>query len=164
MSRPIGGVRRATWGAAVGWAVSVYAFHKYGALAGWYLEWGWFQNLTHAASASGVALLAGLVGLALGYQDRRLLTVVVAVTAAGALGWEFVEYMGWMDRWGVHLYFHGFGDFAVDMASNVVGTVLALGVLRWRTGLRRWSGSDGAGHAGGSDPEVESDGRSRASG
>lgn len=113
----------------------VYGLHKVGATAGWYLAYPRFQNLTHAASASGVALLVGILGLELGYHGRRLLAFAVTSTAAGALGWEAIEYLGWLDSYGVYLHFHDLNDAAVDMVSNAAGTTAALTVLwRW-TGL-----------------------------
>lgn len=135
MLRPFDRVDAAVWVPGVVWGASAYALHKAGALAGWYGAYPWFQNLTHAASASGVALLCGLVGLELGYRGRRLLGFAVALTVAGALGWEAIEYLGWLDGYGVYLHFHGVHDAAVDMASNAVGTAAALTALWWWTGL-----------------------------
>ena len=123
------------WIPALLWAAFVYGFHKYGAVVGWYVAYPWFQNLTHAASASGVAILVGLVGSALGYRGRGLAVFIIALTAVAAVGWELVEYLGWMDQYGVYLMFHGFDDAAVDMVSNAVGTTLTLTVLWWRTDL-----------------------------
>lgn len=121
--------------AAVAWAAVAYGIHRAGVAAGWYGALPWFQNLTHAASASGVAVLVGVVALHAGVEGRRLLAVAVGLTALGALGWEAVEYMGWLDAYGWYLHFHGFEDAAVDMASNAVGTVVALAALWWQTGL-----------------------------
>ena len=123
------------WVPGLVWGVFVYGFHKYGAVVGWYLAYPWFQNLTHAASASGVALLLGIAGAELGYRDRRLVLFVVGMTAMAAVGWEVIEYLGWLDAFGVYLMFHDLNDAAVDMASNAVGTVLALAALWWWTDL-----------------------------
>lgn len=117
------------------WGVFVYGFHKYGALAGWYLAFPWFQNLTHAASASGVAVLVGLVGLELDYRGRRLVALVIGGTLLAALLWEGIEYLGWLDQFGVYLMFHDFNDAAVDMVSNAVGLATALVALWWWTDL-----------------------------
>lgn len=138
-----------TWMVGLGWAAAVYSVHKYGALAGWYFTYPWFQNVTHAGSASGVGVLLGLVGLELGYRRGRLLLFVVGLSALGAVGWELVEYLGWLDNYGVYLYFHDLNDAAVDMVSNAVGTTVALAYLWWRTGLdpawRRQIGADARG-------------------
>lgn len=114
----------------IAWGAFVYGFHKYGAIAGWYLAYPWFQNLTHAASASGVAILIGLVGMELGYRGRRLVVFVVGLTALAAVGWEVVEYFGLLDDYGVYLHFHDFEDAAVDMVSNGAGTLAALVALQ----------------------------------
>lgn len=135
MPRAFRSIERSVWVPGVGWGAFVYGVHKYGALSGWYFAYPWFQNVTHAASASGVALLVGLVGLELGYRRRRLLLFVVGLTALAAFGWELVEYVGWLDQFGVYLMFHDFNDAAVDMASNAVGTATALVVLWLWTGL-----------------------------
>lgn len=129
MRRALRSIEPGVWMPGIAWGVFVYGVHKYGALSGWYFAYPWFQNVTHAASASGVALLVGLVGLELGYRRRRLLLFVVGLTALAAFGWELVEYFGWLDRFGVYLMFHDFNDAAVDMASNAVGTATALVVL-----------------------------------
>lgn len=123
------------WVPGLLWGALAYGVHKYGAVVGFYLEYPWFQNLTHAASASGVAILVGLFGLELGYRGRRLLAFVLVVTAAAAVGWEVIEYLGWLDRFGVYLMFHDLNDAMVDMASNTVGVTLALAALWWGTGL-----------------------------
>lgn len=123
------------WGPGLLWGAVAYGIHKYGALAGFYLAYPWFQNLTHAASASGVAIIVGLVGLERGFRGRRLLSFVVAVTILAALGWEAIEYLGWLDQYGVYLMFHDINDAAVDMVSNFVGLGVALGLLWWWTGL-----------------------------
>lgn len=134
MNRPLRTVRTRHWLPGIVWGVAVYGFHKYGAIAGWYLAYPWFQNLTHAASASGVVVLLFLVGLEIGFRDRELLLFVIGATTAAAIGWEIVEYFGWMDQYGVYLMFHGFDDAAVDMVSNAVGTAAALAVLWWWAG------------------------------
>lgn len=135
MGHALSDVDPARWIPGLAWAAFAYGFHKVGARVGWYLAFPWFQNLTHAASASGVAILVGLYGLHRGYRGRRLVLLVVGLTALGAVGWEVVEYFGFMDRFGYHLMFHDFEDAAVDMVSNAVGTTAALLALyRW-TGL-----------------------------
>lgn len=135
------------WGAGLLWGAVAYGIHKYGALAGLYLAYPWFQNLTHAASASGVAILVGLVGLEHGFRGRGLLGFVVVGTILAALGWEAIEYLGWLDKYGVYLMFHDINDAAVDMVSNLVGLGVALGILWWWTGLdpSRATGRDSAG-------------------
>lgn len=135
MQQRLRSIDASIWAPGVAWGVFVYGFHKYGAVTGWYLAYPWFQNLTHAASASGVALILGLVGAVLGYRHRRLALFVVSMTLLAAVGWEVLEYLGWMDQFGVYLMFHDLNDAAVDMASNAVGTVLALAALWWWTGL-----------------------------
>lgn len=129
------GIDRGAWGVGLLWGLVVYGVHKYGAIVGLYLAYPWFQNLTHAASASGVAVLLGIAGLHWHLQGRRLVLFVLLGTALGAVGWEIVEYLGWMDRFGVYLMFHSFDDAVVDMASNAVGVATALFVLWWRTGF-----------------------------
>lgn len=136
------------------WAVSVYWLHRVGALSGWYIAFPWFQNLTHAASASGLALLLGIAGLELGYRRRRLLAFAVAMTLLASLGWELVEYLGWLDRYGVYLHFHDFEDAAVDMASNAVGTAVALAGLWLLTGFDVRAGPGNSGNAGDDDRDV----------
>lgn len=131
----MGSIDRRVWGVGILWGIFVYSFHKYGAIVGLYLAYPWFQNLTHAASASGVAILLGLAGLHYHLGGRRLLVFVVVGTALGATGWEVIEYLGWMDQFGVYLLFHDLDDAAVDMASNAVGVGAALLALWWRTGL-----------------------------
>lgn len=128
-------IEASVWVPGLLWGALVYGVHKYGAVVGWYLAYPWFQNLTHAASASGVALLLGIAGSQLGYRDRQLVLFVVAATAVAAVGWEVIEYLGWMDQFGVYLMFHDLNDAAVDMASNAVGTALALAALWWWTDL-----------------------------
>lgn len=134
MIRPPGTVRIRHWLPGIAWGAAVYGFHKYGAISGWYLSFPWFQNLTHAASTSGVVVILFLVGLELGFRGRNLLSFVLGATAAAAVGWEVVEYLGWMDQYGIYLMFHGFDDAAIDMVSNAVGTAAALAVLWWWAG------------------------------
>lgn len=134
MYRLPAGVDRRRWAAVLAWGALAYAIHKYGALTGLYFRFPWYQNLTHAASASGVAALVAIAALHLGYRGRRLVAVVVGVTALAALGWEVVEYLGFLDAYGLYLHFHDFEDAAVDMVSNAVGTAVALGVIWWHAG------------------------------
>lgn len=144
------------WLLGLAWAVSVYWLHRVGALSGWYIAFPWFQNLTHAASASGLALLLGIAGLELGYRRRRLLAFAVAMTLFASLGWELVEYLGWLDQYGVYLHFHDFQDAAVDMASNAVGTAVALAGLWLLTGLDHRASSERGSAAGDEDRDVAS--------
>lgn len=72
------------WLQGLPWGVFVYGGHTYGVLAGLYLTYSWFQMITHAASASGLAVILGLLGLELGYRGRRLLAFVVVL--AGVVG------------------------------------------------------------------------------
>ena len=129
-----------TWAPAVAWGAIAYGIHKTGSLTGLYFEYGWFQNLTHAASASAVAGLVAVFGLlTLGLTGRCLVAFVLALTAAGAVGWEVVEYFGFMDAFGVPLQFHSVHDMTLDMASNAVGVAVVLGVLWVTTGFgTRW--------------------------
>lgn len=58
--------RRDAWTAAVVWGVAAYLVHAVGNHTGLYFEYGWYQNLTHACSASAMAaLVAG------GDRERR---------------------------------------------------------------------------------------------
>ncbi|MFB6267224.1 MAG: hypothetical protein ABEI31_06165 [Halodesulfurarchaeum sp.] len=131
------GVERHAWGKSILWGIFAYSLHKYGALVGWYVTIPWFQNLTHAISASAVALLLWMAGLALGYRGRNRLVFAGVLTIVAAIQWEFIEYLGVLDQYGVYLQFHGFDDAAVDMVSNLVGLGAALFVLHRITGQGR---------------------------
>lgn len=132
MSHRRGWPPETAWLLAFAWGAAAYAVHAVGNAAGWYARFGWYQNLTHAWSASALALLAATAGLALGYRRRRRLAgFVLAAAAAGALLWEAVEFAGLLDPYGVPLHFHGFHDAAVDMGANAVGVGLALAALWW---------------------------------
>lgn len=135
MRRAVRRIDTGAWLQGLLWGAFVYGVHKYGVLAGFYLTYSWFQMITHAASASGLTVILGLVGLELGYRRRRLLVFVVVVTGPVATGWEVIEYLGLLDGYGVYLYFHGLTDAAVDMFSNAVGTAVGLAILRRWTGL-----------------------------
>ncbi|MFB6163588.1 MAG: hypothetical protein ABEJ31_00340 [Haloarculaceae archaeon] len=134
MHRSVERVPTAPLAAAVSWGVFAWALHRTGAAAGWYLRYGWFQNLTHACSASALAALLAVAPLWLGYDGRRLAVFVVAGAAVGALGWEVVEYLGLLDPYGIWLQFHSVHDAAVDMTANAVGVTGTLLVLWVRTG------------------------------
>jgi hypothetical protein len=103
--------------------------HTLGATSGLYLTYGWFQNLTHAASASALAGLVAVIGITFSYRQGTLLAFVIGATAAGAIGWEVVEYFGLLDAYGVWLHFHSVQDMLVDMSANAVGVTAALIVL-----------------------------------
>jgi hypothetical protein len=122
------------WAPAVAWGVAAYVVHHVGN-PHLYLAFGWYQNLTHAWSASALAALAAVAGLGLGYRRRSLVAFVVAVTTGGAIGWEAVEYFGLLDGFGIPLHFHDFNDAAVDMLSNAVGVSFTLTAVWLLTGL-----------------------------
>lgn len=133
------------WAPAVIWGVAAYVVHHVGN-PHLYLAFGWYQNLTHAWSASALAALAAVAGLTLGYRRRSLVVFVVAVTTGGAIGWEFVEYFGLLDGFGIPLHFHDFNDAAVDMVSNAVGVTVTLTAVWLVTGL-------------GTEPRIDLEGR-----
>lgn len=133
--------RLRTWWPVVAWAIVAYLVHAVGNDTGLYLRFGWYQNLTHALSASALAGLITVAGLERGYRRTRLVAFVVALSMAGWLGWETVEYFGLLDGFGVPLHFHDFNDAAVDMASNVVGAGATLMVAWMTTGLDTTPGS-----------------------
>jgi hypothetical protein len=118
------------WTVAVLWGLGAYGIHKLGAVTGLYLQYGWYQNLTHACSASAMAALLAVAGLSLGYRGRRLAGFVVVASLLGAVGWEVLEFFSVLDAYGIWLHFHGFHDAAVDMGANAVGVAATLGVLR----------------------------------
>ena len=118
------------WQVAVLWGLTAYGVHKVGAITGLYLRYGWFQNVTHACSASAMAALVAVFGLSLGYRGRALVAFVVTGSLVGAVGWEVLEYFSVLDAYGIWLHFHGFDDAAVDMGANAVGVGATLGVLR----------------------------------
>lgn len=118
--------RFGAWVPALAWGVVAYVVHAVGNDVGWYLQFGWYQNLTHGLSASAMAVILAVAGLRRGYRGARLVAFVVALSAALALCWEAVEYFGLLDPYGVSLHFHDFNDAMVDMAANAVGVSLAL--------------------------------------
>lgn len=121
---------RRGWLLALLWGLVAYGVHKIGAVTGLYLRYGWFQNVTHACSASAMAALLAVVGLSLGYRGRRLVAVVVVGSLLGAVGWELVEYFGVLDAYGIWLHFHSVEDAAVDMGANAVGVGATIAALR----------------------------------
>lgn len=123
------------WAPAVAWGVAAWALHRIGAANGLYITFGWFQNLTHAASASAMALLLAVAAFHLGYRGRGLVAFVVVFSLVGAVSWEIVEYFGLLDAYGIWLHFHSFHDAAIDMSANAVGVTATLLVLWTRTGL-----------------------------
>ena len=135
MVRNSGSVDVRAWVPGLVWGVLAYGVHKVGVINGYYLEYGWFQNLTHACSASALAALVAIVGLHLGYRGRRLVAFVVVGSALGAVGWEVIEYFGVLDPYGIYFIFHDFHDAAIDMVSNSVGVAATLLVLWYTTGL-----------------------------
>lgn len=128
------GGRYRGWALAAAWGVVAYVVHSIGNPT-LYIEYGWYQNLTHAWSASALAGLAVVAGLRLGYRRLTLVSFVVTVATLGALGWETVEYFHIMDAFGIPLQFHSFNDAAVDMLSNAVGVSFTLTVVWLSTGL-----------------------------
>jgi hypothetical protein len=134
MALKVNSERYREWAPAVAWGVVAYVVHSIGN-PHLYLQFGWYQNLTHAWSASALAALVAVAGLELGYRRFGLVAFVIAMTTVGALGWEAVEYFGLLDGFGVPLHFHDFNDAAVDMVSNAVGVSFTLLVVWVRTGL-----------------------------
>jgi hypothetical protein len=120
------------WTAAALWGIAAFLVHAIGNETHLYFQFGWFQNVTHAWSASALAGLLAVVGTSRGLRGRRLVTFVLAGTAMAAVAWEAVEYVGLLDPFGVPLHFHDVNDMLVDMASNSVGVSVTLGVL-WQT-------------------------------
>jgi hypothetical protein len=109
--------------------------HTVGNETGLYFQFGWYQNLTHAWSASALAGLLAVAGLRLDLRGFRLVAFVIALATVGALTWELVEYVGLLDPLGVPLHFHDVNDAMVDMVSNAVGVSATLGFVWARTGL-----------------------------
>lgn len=124
------------WKLAVAWGVTAYLVHHVGNPT-LYFQYGWYQNLTHALSASALAGLVAMAGLQRGHRGASLVAFVVALTTLGAIGWEVVEYFGVLDPLGVPLHFHDFEDAAVDMTSNAVGVTVTLTALWAATDLGR---------------------------
>jgi hypothetical protein len=119
------------WRVAVLWGITAFLVHFIGNETHLYFHFGWFQNLTHALSASALAGFVAVAGLSRGLRGKHLVGFVLVGTAVGAFSWEAVEYLGLLDGFGVPLHFHDVNDMLVDMASNSVGVTLTLGVL-WR--------------------------------
>jgi hypothetical protein len=120
------------WQAVALWGIAAFLVHAIGNETHLYFRFGWFQNLTHAWSASAMAALLAVAGSSRGLRGRRLVLFVLVGSAVGALTWEAVEYVGLLDPFGVPLHFHDVNDMLVDMASNSVGVSVTLGVL-WQT-------------------------------
>lgn len=121
-----GGRERYYWVGVLAYAAVVSAMHfgglhfdVYGAIERW-------DYITHITSGAGVAMLLYLT-FHLDEPDRRLRWIVPAVLAFGA-GFEVYEYLlkdfwhGWTLRYYVI-------DTVVDLANNLIGSLLAVGAL-----------------------------------
>jgi hypothetical protein len=128
MSPPTPSTRRRLWAVALVWGLAAYTFHAIGNANGLYVRHWWFQIVAHYWSATALAGLLALTGLSGGLRGRRLAAFVVALTVAGALSWEVVEYLGVFP----HLHFHGLGDSLVDVTADAVGLWTVLALLRRR--------------------------------
>jgi hypothetical protein len=106
----------------------------FGNMWGWYASYPRFDNLVHALSglAGTTVLMNGFYGLAQASRWRVPPVLIVylgfSTMALGGMGFELVEYMS--DRvFGVDFWLGDGVDTVTDLAMNMLGSLLALGLL-----------------------------------
>lgn len=109
--------------------VSVAGFLHCLGMLGWYETVGWWDHLTHTASATLVAALL-YAGLAATGSFPALAVVTVGSTLLVGVAWELVELLARRlgERFGNEpvLVYYGRRDTALDLAFDAVGAVLVV--------------------------------------
>jgi hypothetical protein len=112
-------------------ALLVSVLHFGGRSAGLYIQYPWWDLLTHSMSGAGVAgiLLVGLRNAT--PTELSLSWVIVALLAIGA-GFEVYEYVfkSFWHPWSLSVYAH---DTVVDLVMGCLGGALGFGQYRLRT-------------------------------
>lgn len=116
------------WLFAVAFGLFAWAFHRVGAVSGYYPRFFWYQMVAHFLSAAAMALLLARFGLDVGLRGRVLVAFVVGFSVVGAVGWEVAEFLAVIP--GLHWW--GIDDSLLDLAMDAVGVAVVLLSLRTR--------------------------------